>query len=190
MDVAPASASPSSFTFAAAQREMRYAYLGGAPGMLVSAVVWLTAGLVNLRHTAQASVWALFIGGMLIHPLSIVLTRAAGRPGLHGKGNPMGTLVMETTVWMILCLPIVYGISLWRMDLFFPAMMLVIGGRFLTFATIYGAGVFRVCGALLAMAAYGVAANHLPAYMGAFTNSAIEAVFAAIIFARARQEPA
>jgi hypothetical protein len=177
-------------TFAAAQREMRYAYLGGAPGLLVSAVVWLNAGLLNLRSTAQASVWALFIGGMLIHPLSIVLTRAAGRPGLHSKGNPMGTLAMETTVWMILCLPLVYGISLWRMDLFFPSMMLVIGGRFLTFATMFGTSIFRVCGAVLAMAAYGVAANHLPPYMGAFTNSAIEATFAVILFVKARREPA
>ena len=183
-------ASSASSSVADMQREMRFSYLGGAPGMLVSASVWLIASLVNLNHSAPASVWALFIGGALIHPISVLLTRAVGRSGRHSKGNPMGTLAMGSTIWMIYCLPLVYAISLWRMDLFFPAMMMVIGGRFLVFATIYGAAVYRVCGAVLALAAYGIAASHLPAYAGGFAGSAIEGLFALIIYFRSRSEPA
>ena len=76
-------------TIADAQREMRIAYFGGAPGMLTSAVVWLTAGIVCLTISPERAVWALFIGGMLIHPVSVLLTKAIGRPGKHPATNPL-----------------------------------------------------------------------------------------------------
>jgi len=37
----PSQTEKPSTTFADAQREMRFAYYGGAPGMLTSAAVWL-----------------------------------------------------------------------------------------------------------------------------------------------------
>jgi len=64
--------SPASLTIAAAQQDMRTAYLGGAPGMFVSGTVWAVAGLVCLWHSPQDAVWALYAGGVLIH-------RKAGR---------------------------------------------------------------------------------------------------------------
>jgi hypothetical protein len=61
-------------TIAEAQREMRFAYYGGAPGMLTSAAVWFAAGIVSLLVSPERAVWALFIGGMLIHPILVLLT--------------------------------------------------------------------------------------------------------------------
>ena len=73
--------SPASLTIAAAQQDMRTAYLGGAPGMFVSGTVWAIAGLVCLWHSPRDAVWALYAGGVLIHPLSVLLTRILGRSG-------------------------------------------------------------------------------------------------------------
>jgi hypothetical protein len=82
---------------------------------------------------------------------------------------------------MILSLFIVYGIALWRIELFFPAMLFVIGGRYLTFATLFGRKLFWVCGAALALAGYALATRLAPPAAGAFAGSAIEIAFASVI---------
>ena len=174
-------------TIADDQQDMRAAYFGGAPGMLTSSVAWLTAGVVAVGQTPERAVWALFIGGMLIHPVAVLIIKAMGRSGAHRKGNPLGALAMATTVWMIFCLPLAYVVSLRRIEWFFPAMLLVIGGRYLTFATVFGSRVFLACGAALALAAYALVATMASPWLGAFTGAGIEAAFAILIFVNARR---
>ncbi len=55
-------------TIEEAQGDMRQSYLNGGPGMMVSGVVWLAAGIVALVNTELISVLVFFLGGMLIHP--------------------------------------------------------------------------------------------------------------------------
>jgi hypothetical protein len=178
--------SSESLTIEAAQRDMRDAYLGGAPGMFVSGTVWAVAGLVCLWRSPQDAVWTLYAGGVLIHPLSVLLTRLLGRSGRHASGNPLGMLAFATTIWMILMLFLVYGIALWRIELFFPAMLFVIGGRYLTFSMLFGTRLFWVCGAALAAAGYGLAALHAAPIAGAFAGAAIEIVFGAVVLMSAK----
>src|SRR5690348_11057141 len=120
-------------TIADAQRDMGRAYLSGVPGMLTSAAVWFAAGIVALRLSPQQALWMLFIGAAFIHPVSVLLVKLLGRSGKHARGNPLGSLAFATTVWLILCCAIAYGLALYRMDWFFPAMLCVIGGRYLVF---------------------------------------------------------
>lgn len=167
-----------------AQSDMRQAYLSGAPGMLCSATAWLVAGIVAMQLSPSAAVIALFLGGMLIHPASLVVCKLLGRSGQHAKANPLGPLALESTFWLIFCLPIAYAVSKFNMLWFFPCMLLVIGGRYLTFRTLYGLRVYWVCGATLAMAAYAVAAMKLPPGAAAFAGAAVEAAFAAAILVR------
>jgi hypothetical protein len=175
-------------TIADAQREMRFAYYGGAPGMLTSATVWLVAGLVALAISPERAIWTLFVGGMLIHPVSVLLVRVMGRPGRHSAGNPLGALALATTFWLILSLPLAYAASLLRIEWFFPAMLCVIGGRYLTFATVFGARIYWACGAALALAGYALARANVPAEFAAFAGAAIEAAFALAIFRSTRRE--
>lgn len=175
-------------TLRAAQSDMRRAYLDGAPGMLASALVWAVAGCVATWVSLQHAVWALFIGGVFIHPIGLLLARALGRTGKHAPGNPLGALAMATTVWMIMMLPLAYGISLLRVDLFFPAMLFVIGGRYLCFQTLYGSRLYWICGAVLPLAGYGLAVLHAPPALGAFVGAAIECAFACVMLARTRRE--
>lgn len=177
-------------TITDAQREMRFAYYGGAPGMLTSAAVWLTAGCVSFRISPERGIWVLFIGGMFIHPVSVLLNKAMGRPGRHTPGNPFGTLALASTFWLILSLPLAYATSLVHIEWFFPAMLLVIGGRYLTFSTIFGARIYWACGAALAFAGYMLAQAQASPALGAFTGAAIEAIFACAIFSAARREVA
>lgn len=189
--VNPASLSASSLdlaTLAGAQRDMRSAYLDGAPGVLVSGLVWAMAACVALWLSPQRAVWALFVGGVFIHPLSVVLVRLLGRSGRHAAGNPLGPLAMATTFWMILMLPLAYGVSMLRIDLFFPAMLFVIGGRYLCFQTLYGNRLYWLIGAVLAVSGYGLAACNAAVAVGAFAGALIEVGFAGVLLASARRE--
>lgn len=178
----------SAATIAGAQREMRSAYYGGAPGMLTSAIVWLTSGIVSVVMSPDRAVWALFIGGMLIHPASRLLLKALGRSGKHHPGNPLGSLALATTLWMILVLPLAYGVSRLRIEWFFPAMLFIIGGRYLTFSTLFGTRIYWFCGAVLALTGLVLArANASPGFV-AFAGSAIEAGFADAIFVTTQRE--
>ena len=173
-----------------AQADMRFAYCSGAAGMFVSALAWLCAAFATTQWPPAKAVWVLFVGGMLIHPVSVVMAKLLGRPGNHAKGNPLGTLAWASTLWLIFSLPLAYAVSLLRLEWFFPAMLLVIGGRYLVFATVFGLRLYWACGLLLAAAAYLLVRAEASATLAAATGAAIEAVFAAVLFVLDRREGA
>lgn len=170
-------------TFAAAQRDMRQAYLSGAPGMLTSATVWAAAGMVALLMSPERAIWTLFIGAAFIHPVSVLLVKLLGRSGQHIRGNPLASLVFASTVWLIASCVIAYGASRYSMLWFFPSMLFVIGGRYLVFATLFGMRIYWVCGLALILAAYGLLHFGMPPVVSAFTGSAVEALFGVAILA-------
>lgn len=161
--------------------------------MLCSAAAWLLAAAVASQVSASASVLALFAGGMLIYPASVLVCKLLGRPGKPAKANPLGPLAVEGTLWFVFCLPIAFAVSKFNMWWFFPCMLVIIGGRYLTFRTLYGLRVYWVCGAVLAVAACLLAALKLQPAATAFTGAAIETAFAVIILAgssvRLRSDP-
>lgn len=173
-----------------AQSEMRFAYYGGALGIYASATAWLVAAFVARHYSAGSAVWALFIGGMLIHPVSVLLNKIIGRPAKHSPGNPFGALAMESTVWLIASLPLVYVVSLYRIEWFFPAMLLVIGGRYFTFATLFGTRTYWLCGGALIAAGYILVKFNASPTIGAITGAIIETVFATIVLMMAKSEHA
>ncbi|WP_419571375.1 DUF7010 family protein [Rheinheimera sp.] len=169
-----------------AQQDMREAYQHGAPGVLASALVWVSAATVAVQAGAEMAVWALLIGGIFIHPLGLLLAKLAGRKAAHHKSNPLGPLALETTLWLMFSLPLAYGLSLYRLDWFFPAMLLVIGGRYLTFQTLYGLKLYWACGITLAIAACVVLATQANVATGAIAGAVIELLFAALLYKQAR----
>ena len=170
-----------------AQRDMRLAYFSGAPGMFASALAWLAAGVVAMQVSDARAVLTLFAGGMLIHPVGVLLCKVLGRSGKHAKSNPLGALALESTAWLIFCLPITYAVSQFNVRWFFPAMLLVIGGRYLTFRTLFGLRIYWACGAALALAGYLLAVSKSQPHVAAFAGAAIEAAFAVAIIVRAQR---
>ena len=167
-----------------AQADMRRAFVGGATGVFASACVWIASALVSLAATPRQAIAALLIGGMLIHPLAIVLAKLLGRSGTTTEGNPLARLALEGTVWMLLTIPVAYALSFQRTEWFFLAMLLTIAGRYLTFATLYGMRIYWACSAVLAAAACALAMTRADSSVVTFAGGVIELIFAAIIFAR------
>lgn len=170
------------------QSEMRRAYLWGSTGIVTSGVVWLVAALVAYLRDPHQAVWTLFIGAGFIAPVSTLIDRALGASGKHSSGNPLGRLGMEGTIFMLMCLPAAYALSLHRMEWFFPAVLMVIGGRYLTFATLFGTRIYWVLGALLGLTAVLGFRLSLPPHATAFAGAAVEIVFGLVLFSRKRGE--
>lgn len=167
------------------QREMRHAYYDGAPGVLVSGLVWIAAALVCYRLGIHKAVWTLLIGGALIHPIGTVLAKLLRRPAKAGKDNALNQLAMASTVWLIVCCAMAYGLYLLKPTLFFPAMMAVIGSRYLVLATVFGKAIFWILGIGLVIAANAAFFLALPPVAAAGLGGAIEVVFAGWVFSKA-----
>ena len=164
------------------QTEMRHAHFNGAPGILVSGLVWITAALVCHLVGIMQGVWALLIGGALIHPLGLVVTKLLGRPAKTGKANALNQLAMASTIWLILCCAMAYGLFLLNPVLFFPAMLATIGSRYMVFASIFGKAIFWVLGAALIVAANLALFTMAPPAVAAELGGLIEILFAFGVF--------
>lgn len=167
------------------QSEMRFAYYDGAPGIIVSGLVWIVAALVCYLVGINQGVWTLLIGGSLIYPISTIVTKALGRPAKTGKGNALHQLGMASTIWLIVCCAMAYGLFLFKPALFFPAMMAVIGCRYLIFASMFGKSIFWVMGASLIAAGNVALFATIPPVFAAGLGGSIEVVFALIVFSTA-----
>lgn len=171
-----------------AQKDMRYGFFGGGVGMFVSGVVWLIAGMVARNGEMNQAIWALLIGGVLISPVSGVITKALGRPDKSIPGNPLVKLAMESTVWMIFCLLLAYTLAQANPMWFFPAMLLIIGGRYLTFSTVFGMRIYWLCGLFLAAAGVALVMLNAPFGVQPFAGALIEIVLAPFVFLQGRKE--
>jgi len=72
-------------------------------------------------------------------------------------------------------------VALHRIAWFFPAMLLVIGGRYLTFHLLFGLRVYWLLGLTLAAAGYLLGTSLAAPVVSAFVGASIEALFAAYI---------
>ncbi|WP_374473803.1 hypothetical protein [Arenimonas sp.] len=77
-----------------AQADMREGYYGGAAGILASALAWSVAAGYAFFATPGHAIWALLVGGMLIHPVGLLICKLLGARGAHTKGNPLCLLAV------------------------------------------------------------------------------------------------
>ena len=171
-----------------AQRDMRVAYANGSTGLIASGLVWIIAGIVACYSMPIHAGLALFIGGMFIFPLSIVICKLMKCSGNHSKDNPLGSLALEVTFMMLVCLPIAYVVFTHTAEWFFPTMMLVIGARYLTFSTLYGLRTYWLCGGALIASGFALVALKAPFITGAFVGGGLELLFAAFIYPQKRHD--
>lgn len=165
------------FTVSQAQADMRRGYYSGAAGILASALAWTAAAATAALVSPQKAVWVLLVGGALIHPVGLLICRLLGAAGSHAKGNPLGLLAGASTFWLIFCLPLAYGLGLQQPAWFFAAMLLVIGGRYLVFGTIYGLRLYWALGLALAGAGFALAWLGVAAVVIVSAGAAVEWVF-------------
>ena len=168
--------------FIASQNDMNTSYYGGATGVLASGLVWGMAGLVGITVSNIASMVTLFIGGMLIFPFSILLSKMLKRSGKHASSNSLRHLAIESLGILFVGLFLAFVIAQTQMTFFYPIMLLAIGTRYLTFQTIYGLKTYWLLGGTLILAGTTSLFFNLQFIAGAVIGSGIEIAFSFLLF--------
>jgi hypothetical protein len=162
-----------------AQREVRSVYIGGFWGQLVSSIIWLVSAALGTWVTPKASILTVMIGGFFIFPLTQMLLRLSGRPASVSKENPFNSLGMQIAFVLGFSMLLLVPVGLYQLNLFFPALMVLLGAHYLPFATLYGMRMFLILAGILI--ATGVMIAHY--FLEAFSLGAWIAGLALFVFA-------
>ncbi|HEY0926016.1 DUF7010 family protein [Brevundimonas sp.] len=175
----------------AAQQDMAAAHVRGAPGVLVSGLVWLIAGGVWAHHDLATGFTALFVGGILIFPASLLISRLVFRAPKAARGNPLERLALESTFVLFAGLFLAWCFLRVAPELAFPAMAVAIGVRYFVFRTVYGAAIYWILGGALAITGALAALRivTLPVNV-ALIIGAVEVGFSIVIFLRRKKTAA
>lgn len=133
-----------------AQREVRSVFVGGFVGQTVSSALWVLSAAVSTWGSARRGMLILALGGVFIFPLTQAVLRLMGRRASLSSDNPMGQLAMQVAFSVPLNLLVVAGATLYRLDWFYPACMIVVGAHYLPFVFLYGMWQFWILGGFLA----------------------------------------
>ena len=121
-----------------AQQDLRRAYVGGGPGVIISALVWLVATITQVAMGTDAAFATLFFGGMLIYPCAKLVSSAVFRREKEASGNPFGMTVLESTIAMIGGLFAAWLFLGSKSELVFPLAAIAVGTHYFIFKTVYG----------------------------------------------------
>jgi len=121
-----------------AQRDLRRAFVGGGPGLAISGIFWLTAGLVATARGVAPAFVVLFVTGMLIFPLATLVCRFAFGRDAPAADNPMGRIALESTLAMLSGLVVAWLLLPLRPDWAFPLSAFAVGTHFFAFRSAYG----------------------------------------------------
>ncbi len=132
-----------------AQKETRTRFVGGFYGQLVSGVLWLVSASLALWSTPRAAIVTLVVGGVFIFPLTELLVRLGGERAVLSPTNSLRHLGMQVAFVLPLSMPLLLPVSLYRLNWFYPALMILLGAHYLPFVTLYGMRMFAALAALL-----------------------------------------
>lgn len=162
-----------------AQREVRSVYIGGFWGQLVSSVIWLVSAAVGTWVTPKAAILTAVIAGFFIFPLTQMLLRISGRRARVSKENPLHWLGMQVALVLPFSMLLLVPVTYFRLNWFFPALMVLLGAHYLPFVFLYGMRIFwALAGILIAMGV--VIALH---FSGTFSLGAWGAGIVLFVFA-------
>ncbi len=162
-----------------AQREVRSVYIGGFWGQLVSSVIWLVAAALGTWVTPKASILTVVTSGFFIFPLTQMLLRLSGRRTSVSRENAFNGLGMQVAFVLPFSMLLLVPVGHYDLNLFFPALMVLLGAHYFPFATLYGMRMFLFLGGILIAA--GVVIAHW--FSGTFSLGAWIAGLALFVFA-------
>lgn len=173
-------------TITEAQQDCRRAFVGGGPGAFVSGVVWLIAGFVMTQRGVSPAFALLFFGGMLIFPLSQVVSRVVFKRSPLAPDNPLGRVALESTIAMIGGLFAAWLFLPFRPAYVFPVAAIAVGTHYAAFRTVYGDILYGLLAALITAVGIVDVLHHGVLPGGPiFAVGLLEALFALILTIRA-----
>lgn len=168
-----------------AQLDLRRAYVGGGPGVMISGLVWMVAAFIQRAQGIGAGFAALFLGGMLIFPGTKLVCRTMFHRENESSNNPLGMTVLEGTLAMVGGFFAAWLFLSSEPALVFPLAAIAVGTHYFVFKTAYGDRLFWLLAA--AVTAIGVGNIYLSQLRGstALLVALIELVFGLALTIRA-----
>jgi hypothetical protein len=172
-----------------AQRHVRTTFIGGFWGQMVSSAIWLASAALATWSTPRAAISTIVVGGFFIFPVTVLLLRLTGGPASPAQGNPLSGLGMQIAFTLPMTMLLLVPVTEFRLNLFYPALLVLLGAHYLPFVFLYGMRMFiALCGLLVSSGI--IIALYLPHSFspGAWAGGVILLVFAFLGRATVRHE--
>jgi hypothetical protein len=174
-----------------AQRDNRTVFVGGFRGQLVSSAIWLVSAALGTWATPRAAITTLVVGGFFIFPVTQLLLRLSGGRASLTSGNPLWNLGMQIAFTLPLTMLLLVPVTVFRLNWFYPALMVLVGAHYLPFAFLYGMRMFIPLGAVLvtsgvAIALYFPGTFSLGGWIGGLTLFIFAWIGRAVVHAESR----
>jgi hypothetical protein len=170
-----------------AQRDVRTVFVGGFWGQLVSSAVWLTSAALGFWVSPRAAIIAAVAGGFFIFPLTKLFLRLSGGRS-STRGNPLNDLGMQVAFTLPLTMLLLVPVAQFDLNLFYPALLILVGAHYLPFAFLYGMRAFMFLAAILVSSGIVIAHFSRSFSLGGWIGGLTLFVFAWILRAIVRQE--
>jgi hypothetical protein len=132
-----------------AQREVRTVFIGGFWGQMVSAAVWLASAALAVWSTPRAAIIAVVAGGFFIFPLTQLALWISGNRASLRRENPLGALGMQVAFIVPISMLLLAPVTAYRLNWFYPALMILVGAHYLPFVFLYGMRMFMFLATVL-----------------------------------------
>jgi hypothetical protein len=132
-----------------AQREVRFRFSGGFYGQAVSGLIWLVSASFASWGSPHTAISVLLVGGFFIFPITELLVRTVGTRSRLDSRNLLPQLGMQVAFVLPFSMPLLLPVSLYRLNWFYPALMILLGAHYLPFVFLYGMRMFAVMAAFL-----------------------------------------
>jgi hypothetical protein len=132
-----------------AQAESRTVFSGGFFGQLVSSGLWLASAALGTWISPRTAIIELAFGGFFIFPITQLLLRISGRRSSLSRENPLGHLAMQVAFTVPIGMLLLVPITQLNLNLFYPALLVIVGAHYLPFIFLYGMRIFGALAVIL-----------------------------------------
>ena len=129
-------------------KEIRISYLGGFSILLLEGFFWILAGILWDFVSYKIGILVIIISGTFFYPLSTLLQNILKCPKIR-KENPLNLLFTQLGLTLPFSFPIIFLLTKENVNLFFPALTIIIGSHYLPFIYAYKLNSYWILAALL-----------------------------------------
>ena len=129
-------------------KEIRHSYLGGFSILIIEGLFWILAGILGNLISLKIGILVIIIGGAFFYPLGQLVQVILKRPKI-AKANTLKSLFTQISLIIPFSFPLIFLITKENVNLFFPALTIIVGLHFLPFVYAYKLRTYWILSSLL-----------------------------------------
>ena len=129
-------------------KEIRQSYLGGFSILLIEGFFWILAGILWGFISFKVGILVIIISGTFFYPISQLLQIILKRPKIR-KDNPLNLLFTQIGLIVPFSFPLIFLLTRENVNLFFPALTIIIGVHYLPFIYAYKLNTYWILASIL-----------------------------------------